>query len=673
MQEDCVMTDYARRRELMVTNQIEARGVRDLRVLDAMREVQREKFLPAELHDRAYDDSPLPIAAGQTISQPYIVAFMVEALALTGGERVLEIGAGSGYAAAVLAEIASEVYAIERVPQLAEKAASHLMDAGYDNVRVLNADGTRGWIDEAPFDAILVSAGAPNIPEALKSQLAPGGRLVVPVGSDQNAQELIRVTRREKGQFDREDLADVRFVPLIGEQGWEAEGPTSHSLPARLVQTRPRTAEALPALISQHAETFTDIDSVDLDALLSRIGDRRIVLIGEASHGTSEFYRLRSRITQRLIEDKGFTIVAAEADWPDAARIDTYVRHRDIPASDWQAFARFPTWMWRNTEVRTFVDWLHEHNKTKPYDFRAGFYGLDLYSLYASSRAVIDYLEDVDPELAMIARGRYGCLSPWEADPAAYGHAALTGAYRKCEEQVTKMLVDLHVSQQHYLAHNGERFLDATQNAQLVANAERYYRIMYYGSRASWNLRDGHMFDTLQNLLGFHGAGSKAVIWAHNSHIGDARATEMSSRGEHNLGELCRKGFPDQSHSIGFGTDHGTVAAASAWDGPMEIKHILPAHTQSYERQFHLTNKWGLVLPMRAGHELNVVTELAKPRLERAIGVIYRPETELACHYFEAQLPHQFDEYVWIDETTAVTPLPTEALEGLPETYPFGV
>jgi protein-L-isoaspartate(D-aspartate) O-methyltransferase len=657
----------------MVQRQIHARGVRDELVLNAMRKVKREAFVPEDFRQHAYEDRPLPIAANQTISQPYIVAYMVEALALKGGEKVLEIGAGSGYAAAVLAEIAGQVYTVERIGQLAEKAATALMDQGYDNVHVLHADGTRGWDEFAPFDAILVSAGAPSVPESLKAQLAPGGRLVVPVGTNPLAQELIRVTRREKGQFDREDLADVRFVPLIGNEGWEAEPGTEESHKPRLIQSRPRASEPLPALLARHGEGFSSIDDADLNPLLERIGDTRIVLIGEASHGTSQFYRMRARITKQLIEQQGFSFVAAEADWPDAARIDHYARHRDVPPSDWQAFARFPTWMWRNEETREFVDWLHEHNKPKAYDNRCGFYGLDLYSLYASARAVTDYLEDVDPELAMLARHRYGCLSPWEADPAAYGHAALTGRYKTCETGITKMLVDLYAKRQEYVLHDGERFLDAAQNAQLVTNAERYYRMMYYGSRASWNLRDSHMFETLQNILEFHGPKSRAVIWAHNSHIGDASATEMSARGEHNIGELCRKGYPGQTYHIGFGTDHGTVAAASSWDGPMEVKSVIPSHPQSYERQFHLTNVPGMLLPLRAGHELDVATELSRPRLERAIGVIYRPETELASHYFEAELPRQFDEYIWIDKTRAITPLATGQIKGVPDTYPFGV
>jgi protein-L-isoaspartate(D-aspartate) O-methyltransferase len=667
------MADFAQQRQSMVAEQIAARGVRDTRLLDAMRKVHREAFVAPDTLDLAYEDRPLPIAAGQTISQPYIVAYMIEALALKGGEKVLEIGAGSGYAAAVLAELAGEVYTIERIGELAKGAAVSLSNEGYENVHILNADGTRGWIEEAPFDAILVSAGAPIVPENLKSQLAVGGRMVVPVGSSKNAQELLRITRRAEGEFEVEDLADVRFVPLIGEQGWEVEEPWLEASAPRVIRARPSISQTLPSLIRRNSESFDTVEQASFASILQRIGNARIVLIGEASHGTSEFYRFRAALTQRLIEDKGFKIVAAEADWPDAARIDHYVRHREATPSDWAAFARFPTWMWRNTEVRDFVDWLHEYNKPLDVAQRAGFFGLDLYSLYNSARAVIDFLEDVDPALAAVARWRYGCLSPWESDPAAYGYAALTGKYRDCEQDVAQMLVELYGKREKYAHHDGTRFLDASQNAALVANAERYYRIMYYGSRASWNLRDTHMFDTLNRVLEAHGKGSKAVIWAHNSHIGDAAATEMSARGEHNIGQLCRQAFGDESYRIGFGTDHGTVAAASDWDGPMEIKTVRPGHAQSYEGLFHRTEQAGLILPLKYNQNLELIGELAQRRLERAIGVIYRPETELASHYFEAELPRQFDEYIWIDRSTAVTPLTTAELGGMPDTYPFGI
>ena len=660
-------------RERFVSEQIEARGVRDARVLAAMRKVPRERFVPEHLKDEAYADSPLPIGGGQTISQPYIVAFMIEALGLRGGEKVLEIGAGSGYAAAVLAEIAGEVFTVERIAQLAERAATNLADAGYTNVHVRHADGTEGWSDQAPFDAILVSAGAPDIPKSLMRQLAVGGHMVIPVGSDPRAQELIRVTRRDEDEYEREDIADVRFVPLIGKEGWESGEGEWETKPPRVVQARPAVSMSTPGLIATYGEGFVDLDQARLGPLLRRIGDARVVLIGEATHGTSEFYRMRARITQRLIERKGFNIVAIEADWPDAARIDNHVRHRNIPRAGWTAFARFPIWMWRNEETRRFVDWLHGHNRALAPEARTAFYGLDLYSLYGSIRSVIHYLESVDPDLAAVARQRYGCLTPWESDPAAYGQAALSGAYRKCEQDVVHMLVELLRKEQDYAGKDGERFFEASQNARLIANAERYYRTMYYGSRASWNLRDSHMFETLQALLEHHGPSSKAVVWAHNSHIGDASATEMGRRGEHNIGQLCREQFGEASYHIGFGTNAGTVAAASRWDAPMEVMSVRPAHPQSYERLFHLTNAPGLLLPLRHGPRHELAEKLARPRLERAIGVVYRPESELASHYFEAVLPRQFDEYVWMDRTTAITPFDTAELAGLPDTYPFGL
>lgn len=673
MPSDPQVSPFNRQREQMVRRHVQGRGVRDVRVLDALRCVRREAFVPPDLAAHAYDDAPLPIGEGQTISQPYIVAFMVEALGLKGGEKVLEIGAGSGYAAAVLGEMAREVYAIERLEALASAAARRLDAEGYQNVHVRHADGTEGWADMAPFDAILVSAGAPTVPESLKAQLAVGGRMVIPVGHDKRAQVLVRLTRESETRFDREELADVRFVPLIGEQGWEVEPEGPEPSRARVAPAVPRVSETLPALIERTSEPFDDIEHARLESMIGRIGDAQVVLIGEATHGTSEFYRMRAEITRRLIAERGFGIVAAEADWPDAARIDHYVRHKEAPASEWTAFARFPTWMWRNAEVREFVDWLHTYNAERADDQKVGFFGLDLYSLHTSARAVIDYLEDVDPDLADVARWRYGCLSPWEADPAAYGHAALTGRYRDCERQVVAMLRDLHERRQAYAQRDGERYFDAAQNAELVANAERYYRVMYYGSRASWNLRDTHMFDTLERLLAAHGSTGKAVVWAHNSHIGDASATEMAARGEINLGQLCRERFAERACRIGFGTDRGTVAAASVWDGPMEIKRVRPAHARSYERVFHRTGRPGLVLSLSRNANLEVIGELAEPRLQRAIGVIYRPDSELASHYFEAELPAQFDEYIWIDETTAISPLSTKALEGLPDTYPFGI
>ena len=549
--------DMRKQRAEMVEHHILHRGIQSERVLSAMRSVPREAFLPEELREFAYEDSPLPIAAGQTISQPYIVAMMTDALELEGGEKVLEIGTGSGYAAAVLSRIAKDVYTVERIGQLAEKAAATLSALGYHNVHVLHADGTLGWPDHAPYDAIVVAAGGPEVPESLKAQLKVGGRLVIPVAADRRLQELVRVTRVNHDDYTTEELADVRFVPLVGAEGWPGPGQSA---------AEPLDG-ALAAAISRSSEKFASIESAHLGSLLARIGDSRVVLLGEASHGTSEFYRMRARITRALIEKKGFSFVAIEGDWPDAARIDNYVRHNEVPFSGWAAFARFPMWMWRNQEVREFVDWLREHNAHSKPAARVAFHGLDLYSLYTSIQVILDYLESVDPKTAQVARQRYGCLTPWQSDPAVYGHATLTGRYQTCEREVTSMLTDLLKKRGAYVEHDGERFMDAVQNARLVANAERYYRIMYYGSRGSWNLRDSHMFETLKNLLSHHGPRSKAIIWAHNSHVGDSAATEMSARDEYNIGHLCREEYGSACYSIGFGTHSGTVAAASNWRG----------------------------------------------------------------------------------------------------------
>jgi len=646
----------------MIERHLVARGVRDEAVLRAMRAVPREAFVAGELAEFAYEDAPLPIEAGQTISQPYIVAEMTVALRLGPESRVLEVGTGSGYAAAVLSRIAREVYTIERHAELAEAATRRLQSLGYDNVHVRHGDGTLGWPEHGPYDGIVVAAGGPDVPQPLLEQLAVGGNLVVPIGATPREQTLVRVTRTDAETYARENLGAVRFVPLIGAQGWPVpEAPRIGREPA------------LPKLVREAAEPIGDIESEDLDALVDRIGDARVVLIGEASHGTSEFYRMRARITRELILRRGFTLVAIEGDWPDVAHIDGWVRHLPMPTVEWSPFTRFPTWMWRNTDVEQFARWLRQHNEGAIPERRVGFHGLDLYSLYTSIAEVLRYLDGIDPAAARVARERYGCLTPWQGDPAAYGRAVVTQGYRACESEVVAMLRDLLERRLDYMRRDGDRFLDALQNARVVANAEQYYRAMYYGSVHSWNLRDQHMFETLQVLLAFGGADAKAVVWAHNSHVGNAAATEMGVRGEFNIGQLARTEYGNAAFNIGFGTDRGTVAAATDWDGPMEVKRVRPSHADSYERLCHDSGVAAFLLPIRAPRRADVRDELMAPRLERAIGVIYRPDTELASHYFQAALPVQFDEYVWFDETRAVTPLVTASSRGVPETYPFGL
>jgi protein-L-isoaspartate(D-aspartate) O-methyltransferase len=655
------MQDFEYARERMIEAQIARRGLNDPRLLQAFRAVPREIFVESGLEEFAYEDTPLAIGEGQTISQPYIVALMIERAQIKTGDVVLEVGTGSGYAAAVLSRIADHVYTIERYQSLGEQARRRFRGLGFGNIATRVDDGTKGWPEAAPFDAILVAAGGPSVPPALKEQLELGGRLIMPVGSEGH-QQLVRVTRVSAQTFEEEDLGGVRFVPLIGEYGW------------RDGYQKPRPIQKpLPELIADAAEPLPDFDDPAFGALFDRFGDRRVVLLGEASHGTSEFYRARAAITRRLVERHGFTIVAGEADWPDAAAIDRYVRHRPGRSAE-VPFQRFPTWMWRNLEVADFIGWLHGYNAAvSDQRDRVGFYGLDIYNMSGSIAAVLAYLDRTDPEAAKVARERYGCLTPWQNEPSTYGRAVLTEGYDKCEKSVVAQCRELLGRQFDRAAEDGDDLVDAAQNARLIASAERYYRIMYYGGADSWNLRDTHMFETLEQLLDARGPQSKAVVWAHNSHIGDARHTDMgTSRQEVNIGQLCRRRFGDTVALIGFGTHDGEVAAATDWDGDTEVKAVRPSLEESYERLFHMSRQKRFLLDMRKHPELR--QQLLEPRLERFIGVIYRPETERLSHYMYASLPQQFDAFVWFDRTTPVTPLGlVEKHEGVPETYPFGL
>lgn len=439
--------------------------------------------------------------------------------------------------------------------------------------------------------------------------------------------------------------------------------------PGRLTQSVP-----IVSALRAAAEPLPTLDDPAFATAFDRFASARVVLLGEASHGTSEFYRARAAITRRLIEHHGFTIVAVEADWPDAAVIDRHVRKLPARPRQVPAFTRFPTWMWRNRDVDDFVAFLRRHNETTPPDQQVSFHGLDLYGMTASIAAVLAYLDRVDPAAAAEARARYACLTPWSRELAAYGRASLSKGYALCELPVTRTLVDLLQKELRYASRDGDEFFDATQNARLVASAERYYRVMYYGSHESWNLRDRHMFETLQRVIAWAGPDAKAVVWAHNSHIGDARFTDMGAdRGELNIGQLCRQAYGSKAALIGFGTHSGTVAAASEWDAPMEIKAVNPSRRDSYEALFHEAGLERFLLDMRKGLKPDLREALSQPRLERYIGVIYRPETERWSHYSSASLPDQYDAFVWFDRTHAVTPVPTGVTVGEDETYPFGL
>ncbi len=424
--------------------------------------------------------------------------------------------------------------------------------------------------------------------------------------------------------------------------------------------------------------------SADYDSLLNLVGNARFVLLGEASHGTHEFYFERAQITKQLIIEKGFTVIAIEADWPDANRVHRYVRGASNDSNADEAllgFRRFPTWMWRNTVVVEFVEWLSQFNKDlDPKKAPAGFYGLDLYSLHASIDAVLSYLQKVDPEAARRARRRYSCFEHFSQEPQEYGYAATAGIIESCEDEVVDQLVEIQRKATEFLSRDAQRATDelffAEQNARLVKNAEQYYRSMFRGRASSWNLRDRHMVETIEALVA-HLNGSrqpKAIVWAHNSHLGDARATEMSERGELNVGQLIRERFGNEAVLVGFTTHHGTVTAASDWGEIAERKRVRPALPGSYEELFHEVGVPGFLIDLReGGRKIDILREA---RLERAIGVIYRPETERLSHYFHARLPEQFDAIIHIDETRALEPLERTSVWDageLPETYPFTV
>lgn len=426
-------------------------------------------------------------------------------------------------------------------------------------------------------------------------------------------------------------------------------------------------------LIDRNLEELDPLDAPDFSSLLKRIGDAEVVLLGESTHGTCEFYDLRAQITMELIRRKGFTIVLLESDWPDTEDVNKYIHGRK---RSWNYFRRFPEWMWRNVSFGAFVEKLREYNLSSEARPRVSIFGMDLYSLTESLAAVGRFIHQHLPDYLPVFEAAEGCLKPWHFDHAHYGLAVLRGVAKSCEPATTNLLKLLYEKEVDLPASKPE-LLSALQNARIVKNAEQYYRTIYEGSIRSWNLRDEHMFETLSILKQYFGAhnghdsGAKVVVWAHNSHIGNAAATEMGALGEINIGQLCKSKFGSKAYNIGFMTNHGTVRAADYWGGEAKVKALLRARPDSYEALLHRTRAPNYLLPLKKDPELQ--DALLKPRLERAVGVIYRPDNERASHYFEAVLANQFDEICWVDETSAVTPFEHVKEVAETDTYPFGL
>jgi len=641
-------------KNLKIISQLKDKGIENPLLLKAFQDIPTAFFLSKEFYPYTSEKTTIENILKKIEPRVFAIAKMLEKLKINEGEKILIIGVDSVYILVVLSKICKEIYTIEANEEYAKWTLEVLKNININNVFIHTNNKKLGWKEKAPFDAILITSEFEDVSNNLKEQLKIGGRLLVPFGPDwaHIIFELIR--RSSETEYTVEKLKDNFFIP------------NPKILPE--ISSKEFTDKEIVDEIKQKAIAFNNIKEYPIDQLLNRIGDAKVVLFGEASHGTSEFYLTRQEITKALIEKKGFNFVCAEADWSDAEQINNYVQNKQT-RKDWMPFTRFPQWMWKNKEVLNFVEWLKKYNASNKN--KIGFYGLDLYGLENSIELVIDYLENIDTDLANLAKTRYACITPYLSDPSIYGKMVVSKQLLSCEKEILKMLVDL-LKNKNKLNHSPEYFY-AYQNANVIVDAERYYKVMYYGSAESWNLRDFHMFYTLKSLLTYFGPHTKTIVWAHNSHIGNALATEMYARGEINIGHLCKEHFGDKSYHIGFGTHTGTVAAAHNWGTSMKVMTVNNSLSKSYENLCHKTQLAAFTLPLQKKFSGKKLRELlSTPKLERAIGVIYRPETERISHYFKTVLPSQFDEYVFFNESHAVTPITAgNVLPKLLENHPF--
>ena len=645
-------------KDISIEEQLKDKGISNTLLLEAFQDIPEAFFLSENLHPYFYEDVRIEKAIERTEPRVIVIARMLEQLQVKEEENILITGVDSVYILAVLSKIYKEVYAVESTKTYSNWALEVLKNIDITNVFIKAGKLENGWKAKGPFNAILCASEFKEIPDTVKNQLKIGARLLAPVGPDWAHVMLETIERISENEFITKALRDNYFIPR----------PTL--IPK--IGTKVYPENEIIDEIGISSIPFKTIKQFPIDGLLERIGDAKVVLLGEASHGTSEFYTTRQEITKALIEKKGFNLVCAEADWSDAEQINNYVRNQ-YQSQEWMPFTRFPEWMWKNKEVLDFVNWLKKHNSKR--NNTIGFYGLDLYGLENSIDLVIKYLQDIDADLAALAKVRYSCIMPYMSNPSIYGKLVKNDKLQSCEKEVLKMLFDL-LKNKNKLNHS-QAYFYAYQNATVVVDAERYYKAMYYGSAESWNLRDFHMFYTLKSLLTYYGNDSKAVVWAHNSHIGNALATEMYARGEVNIGHLCKEHYGNKSYNIGFGTHTGTVAASMNWGDSMQVMKVNESIKESYEYLCYKTNVSNFTLPLREEHSEKKLREfLNTPRLERAIGVVYRPETELRSHYFKAALPSQFDEYIWFNKTKAITALETKAITEktrLSDIHPFGL
>lgn len=647
-------------KKVSIKELLKNKGISNKLLLEAFQNIPEALFSSETM--RTYFHQDLKSEENLDKIDPKIITVtrILEQLQVKEENKILITGVNSVSILAALSKIYKDVYAVEKTEAYAIWTLEVLKEIGITNVHLQTGNLEDGWTEQAPFNAILIATELKEIPTTLKIQLKVGAKLLAPIGPDWTHVMLKSIERVSETEYVTKALRGKYYIPK------------PKTLPKTSTKVYPESE--ITEEIKTNSIPFKTIKDFPMDGLLERIGDANVVLLGEASHGTSEFYTTREEITKALIEKKGFNLVCAEADWPDAEHVNNYIKNR-YESEDWMPFMDFPKWMWRNKEALSLMEWLKEHN-TK-HNNTVGFYGLDLYGLENSINLLVKNLKNIDSELSDLAKSHYSGIIPYMTKPELYGRLVKDKALVSSEKEIANMLFDL-LKNKNKLNHS-EAYFHAYQNATVVADAEHYYRTMHLDSTDSWNLRDAHMFYTLKSLLSYFGGKSKneskAVVWAHNSHIGNAMGTEMYERGEINIGHLCKEHFGSKAYTIGFGTHTGTVAAANNWGEEVKIMSVNESAPGSYENLFHKTNIPNFTLPLRAEHSGEKLREvLSSPKLERAIGVIYRPKTELRSHYFKASLPLQFDEYIWFNETKAVTPLTgkTEASKHIDE-HPFGL
>ncbi len=654
---------FAAARNRMVHEGLVRRGISDRRVLDAMATVPRERFLPAASAASAYEDRPLPIGSGQTISQPYVVALALEAAAVQPTDRALEVGTGSGYAAAVLDELAAEVWTVERHGDLVVDASESLRATLHGSVHVRWGDGALGWPEAAPFDVVVVSAAGERIPEPLLDQLADGGRLVMPVGPADGHQELV-VVRRDGDRLDREELGPVQFVPLLPERATRPVRAHRH----RTGEPVAADPELSPAeRLARACEPFSSITGADLSGLLHRLSGARVVLLGPSTLGTSEFVQVGARITRALVDHLGCRTVVLDADWPDVAALDAWCAGIDPSPDEPPPCAAFPSWRWRNQEFGALLAWLRRRVAAGDGSDPVRLVGLDVDAGDCVRSQVLDALDGSDPVAADALRRRYVTDVPWAHGPV--GPPTLSGRAAAAVDRVVERAVE--AARQRLEHPSGPReFLDPTAQDDLVRSTPQSVAATVAGGPDWWSERERRAATFLRSIV--DRAEGPVVVWSHAARVGDAAATDLDLAGGSSLGQACRSAFGDDAYLIGMGSGTGSVAAATSWGGHTEVLSLEPARAGSIEELLDASHLPAFLLDLRATRQHRVGAELGGRRPQRVVGPVVGPAPTDRPAVLRGVLPQQFDEYVWIGATSAVVPVPVPVDTTRADRFPPG-